>query len=94
MKTALLVIMQLAASGSDAYFNRRNLGTRDWRERDPIARPFVQSDKGIVIYFSATAGLKITAAHLLKKHHHKLSDFASVYGIIDNSEGAIFSATH
>ena len=95
MKTALLIIMQLAASGSDAYYTHRCMQFPVHSEKNPIARQFVGSTSGQVFYFSAGAALKIVGAYWLRKHHHqKWADVAAVTGVADSAGGALYSATH
>jgi hypothetical protein len=94
MKTILLVALQLAASGSDAYFTHRNELTPKFREHNPLVAPFVGSTHGQVIFFGAGAALKVGGAHLLRRHHPRLADSLAVAGIADNAFGAAFSATH
>lgn len=95
MKTALFIILQLASSGSDAYFTHRNAMTPRFHEYNPIARPFVGSTRGTVIYFGGGAALKIGAVCLLRKRgHQRFADALALAGIADNAGAAIFSATH
>ena len=94
MKTALLIALQLAASGSDAYFTHRAINPR-YHEHNPIARPFVKTTAWQVSYFSAGAAIKITIPILLRKRHHpKLADTLAIAGIADNAVAAAYSATH
>lgn len=92
MKTALLIVLQLAASGSDAYFTHRNL--EHGREDNPIVRPFVGNTSKQVIYFSSMAAMKIVIPHLVRKKHSRMADVMAVAGIADNTEAAAWSATH
>ena len=95
MKTILLIALQLAASGSDAYFTHRNQLLPRHYENNPIAAPFVHSTRGQVIFFGSWTGGRIAAQMLLKKRHHlQLSDSVALWGIADNTFGAAFSATH
>jgi hypothetical protein len=91
----LLIVLQLAASGSDAYFTHRNLTRPGFYEHDPIARPFVRDTPHLVGYFSADAAVKIGTAELLRKfHHRRISAIVSVGGITDSAYFASYSATH
>ena len=94
MKTALLIVLQLAASGSDAYFTHVNSTYPHFREHNFIARPFMGSTSGQVIFFGGGAALKIGAVALLRKRHPRFADALALAGIADNAYGAGFSATH
>lgn len=92
MKSALLIILQLASSGADAYFTQRNFG-HDFRENDPIARPFVRNTKDLAISSAAFAGAKIYLPHLLRQHgHSKAALTMELSGIALNTAGAVSSA--
>lgn len=92
MKTVLLIVLQLGASGSDAYFTNRDMG-RHFHENDPIARPFISSRMGAAAYFSATAAAQILIPRMFHKHK-AISTELSLAGIADNSLGAAYSAKH
>ena len=95
MKTAILIALQLVASGSDAYFTHRNALTPAFHEYNPVARPFVRSAPGQMLYFGGQAALKIAAVHLLKKRGHtKVARGFGLAGIADNASCALYSATH
>jgi hypothetical protein len=89
----LLMLLQLASSGADAFYTERAF--HQWRpvEQNPIARPFVQTRGGRVAYFSVTAGLKIAVPIELRRHHHeKLATAFAVAGIADSAGAAGFTA--
>jgi hypothetical protein len=95
MKTAILIVLQLAASGSDAYFTHRDHLYRRFYETNPIARPFVGSTRGQILYFGSGAAMKISVAHVLRTHGHtKFAEAFALSGIADNSIAAAYSATH
>lgn len=95
MKSALLIILQLAATGSDAYFTNRNAQMRGFQEHNPISRPFMGSTSFRVSYFSAEAAGKVAVPILLRKKHHEHMALAfSAAAIADNAEGATYSAAH
>lgn len=102
MKTSLLLILlQLASAGNDAYWTNHNVqssfASHHYKnyENNPIARPFVKSTTGCVVYFSASAATHIAAAHLLRKHHHdRIADFVLVEGIVDHGVSGGYSAAH
>jgi hypothetical protein len=94
MKTALFILLQLAASGADAYYTNRNAMTPLFREHNPIARPFMGTRESLIDYFSITAAGKIAAFILLRKKHARFADGVAIAGISDNAAAAIFSATH
>lgn len=95
-KHVLLIILQLAAAGNDAYWTHRNTQSQwGYRENNPIARPFVKSTSGTVLYFSITTGLQLTTPEILRKRgHNKLADVTALAGIADNASGAVYSAIH
>lgn len=95
MKTALLIIAQLAASGSDAYFTDRNMYSAHAHESNPLARPFIGTRPGRVAYFSVTTAAKITIPIMLRKRRHgRTADTLAMVGIADTAGGAVYSATH
>ena len=95
MKSAILIVLQLAAAGSDAYFTHRNQSMPRHYENNPIAAPFIGSTHGQVIYFSAWAGGRIILERILVRHHHpKWAKAVAIEAIADNGLGAAWSATH
>ena len=89
---ALILILALASSGADAYFTQRNFGP-GFRERDPLARPFVRNTPDLVISSAAGAGLKLYLPHLMRKHGRgQLAREMEISGIAGNTVGAIYSA--
>ncbi|MCU1301976.1 MAG: hypothetical protein JWQ87_2260 [Candidatus Sulfotelmatobacter sp.] len=95
MKGLLFIVLQLASSGSDAYFTNRMAQTKHFQELNPIARPFVNSPKTLVPYFAAGAGIKIVVPRILRRRHHeRLADAIALAGIADNAFGALYTPTH
>jgi hypothetical protein len=96
MKTTLLLIaLQLASNGSDAYFTGRSLSSGGYYERDPIAKPFVTTTRGRVSYFSATASLSIAVPWYMRRHgKRRLAELGSLATIADSTTGAWQSAHH
>lgn len=93
MKHALLVIiLQLASSGGDAYFTNRNM-QMGAREMNPTVRPFVQSQNSRIVFFGVSAAFKIAVPIELRRHgHSKLATAAEILGIVDSAQGAAVSA--
>jgi F420-0:gamma-glutamyl ligase-like protein len=95
LSTILLIVLQLAASGSDAFFTRRNATRPYFHELNPVARPFVSSEIGTVGYFAGGAAVQISIPFLLRKHgHRRLAETLALTGIADNAVSATYSATH
>lgn len=94
MKTILLLVaLQLAASGGDAYFTDRNQRRTVHHEDDPLAQPFMHSAAGRVMFFSAGAGAQIVfPLYLRRKRHSRLALAAALGGVVDNASGAVVSA--
>lgn len=94
MKHALLlIVLQLASSGADAFYTDHILSRRYSWESNPIARPFVSSRSGRVAYFGGSAALKIALPIELRRHGHpKLAETAAWLGIVDNAQGAAYTA--
>lgn len=93
---AVLVMLQLAASGTDAYYTNRNMQLKGATEHTTYARPFVtRGTAGVVTFFALDAGIKLEVAHLLRRKTKPLvgNGFA-VVGITDNTIGAAYSASH
>jgi hypothetical protein len=90
----ILILLLLASTASDAYYTHRNLSTGG-RESNPIVRPFVQSTRSQVLFFSADIGATLAFSHLLRKHHHShLGEALMLEEITAHSAGAAFSAAH
>jgi hypothetical protein len=95
VRTFLLIALQLATSGSDAYFTNRDAEKPHFYELNPIAQPFVRTRTSRIAYFSAGAAAKIVIPAILRKRHHeRLATAFSLAGIADNTAAAAFSATH
>jgi hypothetical protein len=92
MKTfTLYVILQLAASGSDAYLTQRNFGPH-FQEHNPIARPFMKNNTSLGLYCGATAAGKIFIAHSLHRHRHDtLANIFEAGAVADNVGGSVVS---
>lgn len=91
-KAMLLILLQLAASAGDAYTTHKGLEGRHF-ERNPIARPFMQSTAGQVAFFSAETGIKISLVAVLRhKHHNHLADGLAIYGIGENAYWTVNNA--
>jgi hypothetical protein len=93
MKHALLVIiLQLASTGGDAYFTNRNM-SMGAREMNPTMRPFVGTQTSRIVTFSAIAAFKIALPIELRHHgHYKIAKTAEILGIVDSAQGAAVSA--
>lgn len=94
MKRALLMlVLQLGANGADAYFTHRNLARWNFREQNPIARPFVRNTPDLIVSSAAGLGFTLYAEHLFRKHDHpkfaRTLEFGSIAG---HTFGAINSA--
>jgi hypothetical protein len=89
-QSAPVVIGTFAAEGVDAYATYRNSIRPNYRESDPLARPFVtRGPVALGAYFAVDAGLKIGASYLLRKHgHRKIARIIEFAGIGDNIWGA------
>jgi hypothetical protein len=94
MKPIIFIVLQLAASGSDAYFTNRNAMLSRFREHNPISRPFMANEETRIGYFSIDAALKITIPMIVRRKHPHLARGIAIGEILDNAQGAIFSATH
>ncbi len=95
MKTLLLIALQLAASGSDAYLTHRGFEMPKHQEHNPIAAPFVGSTRGQIFFFGAGAAARIGGSSFLRhKGKSKLADLVAIEGIGENTGSAIFTGTH
>jgi hypothetical protein len=91
-RTVLMIVLQLAASGTDAYYTNKNLENRGG-ENNPLVQPFMGSRPDRIAYFSVSTGIKIGLPLVLRrKHHNKLARLAEVLSISDNAIGALESA--
>jgi hypothetical protein len=102
MKHALFaIILQLAASGADAWRTDHNLQSvnrptaTQGREFNPIAAPFTDSRPKLIAYFSVTTSAKLIIPWQLRRHHHrKLATVAEILGIADSAGAAAWSGVH
>lgn len=84
---------QLVASGADAYYTHQSLLNPRVFERNPIARPFVNTTRGQVIFFSTQTVIKLGAAEFLRRKHHTVFEYSfRTYGILDNASCAFVSS--
>lgn len=92
-KHLLMLALQLAASGADAYMTQRNMSMPQHSEHNPFARTFVSHGTPLLAtYFVAQTGVKLYTVYLLRKHEHQqLADAVAVAGIADNTYGAVTS---
>jgi hypothetical protein len=96
MKTSLLLILlQLAASGNDAYWTDRNMHTPHFHEDNPTSALFVHNRPSLIAYVSISAAGRIALTHVLRKHHHnRLATALAVTSIADNVYGGVTSAAN
>ena len=84
---------QLAASGADAYITDWGRQQPNFRELNPVARPFMGSRAGLVVFFGAGAAGNIILGHYLHRHGHgKLEIMQRSAGIIGNASAAAFDS--
>jgi len=69
-KRLLIVVLQLAAMGADAWRTDVDQSLPYHRESDPVARPFVGSRAGRVGFFGAQAGLELALPWALRRRGH------------------------
>jgi hypothetical protein len=91
-----VVILQLAASGADAYYTNRNLHRHlheaGFQEQDPLARPFVHNTTDLSLSCAASSGAFAFAEYRLLKRHNKLSKTAAAIYFAGHVFGAATSA--
>lgn len=98
-KHLLLIALQLAAAGNDAYWTNRGMANAHngitFTERNPIARPFMRSTATRAVYFSSTTALHLTLPSVLRKHGYtRIANFVEYEGIVDNGVCGVYTATH
>lgn len=93
-KTLLLIVLQLASNGADAYFTNRSIHTAYHYETDPLARPFTRNTTWLVSSnLLATAGTLYIERKLQKKHA-AISDSIALADIAGHTYGAAYTASH
>lgn len=71
MKHAILMlVLQLASNGADAYLTNRNLHTPRFVERNPLERPFVHNTGTLAGSFAVETSGALYLEHLLRKRGH------------------------
>jgi len=94
MKT-LLILLALAANGTDAYYTNRNINNRGFMERDPIARPFTRNTAWCAASNGVNIGAVLYAAHKLRRHgQDRWADALLAADISGHTYGAAESAVH
>jgi hypothetical protein len=89
----VLAVVQLAATGADAYFTNRNMQRNHGEELDPIERPFVHNPATLTALFATEAAGTIYSAHWLRQHDHgKMADAGAASLIASHAYGAAFSS--
>jgi len=84
---------QMGASAADAYETEQCRQHRSFRELDPIARPFMGSRGGLVVFFATGTTGTILLGHWLHRHgHNRLELVERSTGIIGNGGSAIFDS--
>jgi hypothetical protein len=87
----LIIILQLAATGADAWRTDANMTPRGI-EQNPLSAPFVRTRPSRILYFGASATIKIALPIALRRHgHDRLATVAEWAGIADNAGCAIYS---
>jgi hypothetical protein len=85
----LVLVLQLASSGADAWTTHRGLSEPGHFERNPLARPFVGSTAGQVAFFGGGAGIKLALPWALRCHGHgRMATVAEWTGIADSGVAA------
>lgn len=84
----LMIVLQLAASGADAWTTHRGLALGA-PELNPLARPFVGSTGGQVVFFGGGAAMKIVVPWALRRRGHaRMATVAEIVGIVDSGGAA------
>lgn len=96
MKTVLLIILQLAAQGGDAWSTARMMNSINYRtyhftENDPLAVPFVYNTRSLVITNAIAAPLSVLAPLKLRKHHRRMAELIQWSQIAGNSAGMAYT---
>ena len=91
-KHLLIVVLQLVASGADAYYTDKNQHLPRHYELNPIARQFIGSRPSLIGYFGAQTALKLELPTLLRKRGHgRMAETVQAAAILDNASGATIS---
>jgi hypothetical protein len=89
----LLAVVQLAATGADAYFTNRNMQRNHGEELDPIERPFVHNPATLTALFATEAAGTIYSSYWLRQRDHgKMADAGAASLIASHAYGAAFSS--
>jgi hypothetical protein len=88
----LMIVLQLAANGADAYYTNRNIHRQNFHELNPVARPFTRNTLTLGLTSAAGTGLTLYGESLLRKHGHQgFADAAAAVDISGHTYGAIAS---
>jgi|HubBroStandDraft_1064217.scaffolds.fasta_scaffold314239_1 hypothetical protein len=89
----VLAVVQLAATGADAYYTNRNIQRYHGEELDPIERPFVHNPATLTALFATEAAGTIYSSYWLRKHDHgRMADAGALSLIASHAYGATFSS--
>lgn len=95
MKHVLVIVLQLASYGADAYYTNVNMQRHDFREHNPLARPFTRNTLTLSLSSAAGIGATLYGEHWLRQHGHpRLAEIAEIGTIAGHTAGAAYSATH
>ena len=91
--TVLLVILQLAAVGNDAYWTDHNLHGMHFVEHNPLAVPFVKNRPELITTMSLSAAAQVIVPRLLRKRHHNhFARFVELTTLSGDVYGGVSSA--
>ena len=93
-KHLLMIALQLASHGADAYYTNDTMQRHHHHEYDPLISHFVHQPTGVALTFSVTTAATIIGERWLHKRHNKLADTFIVGDTANSASAAVFTRQH
>jgi hypothetical protein len=91
-RTLLLIALQLAANGADAYYTNRNIRNGNFHETDLIAKPFTHGTVSMSAWAAAgMAGTLYSEMWLRHRGHGRWADALAIGDVSGHTYGAVSS---
>ena len=89
----LVVVLQLATIGNDAYWTNVNRQRANFQEHNPLIQPFSHTQNGIALYFAGNALARLAVPAILRhKGHNRIAELGEWEGIADHGVNGTVSA--
>jgi hypothetical protein len=88
----VLIATKADSHAADAYFTHWNMSRNNFREHDPLMRPFTRSTPTFVAFSAAAFMGEVWIEHRMRRHGHaRLANALTLTSIGVHAEGAVTS---